>query len=120
MRTALLVSLTVLAALALLAWMLGGQTATITSRLPLWHNADMAHAHSTSFDDLEDQAQAFSRDLLQRGECSDCVCRALAFAAMGLAYDTDNVASLRATLAALVRASEQDETLNISTVKAAH
>ena len=76
----------------------------------LWHNAPMAHASLTPFDLLEDEAVEFARKLVQRGECSDCVCRALAFAAMGLAYDTDNVASLRNTMAALLRASEQDKT----------
>jgi hypothetical protein len=40
----------------------------------------MAH----DFDELENQAATFARKLIQRGECSDCVCRALAFAAMGL------------------------------------
>ena len=40
---------------------------------------------------------------------SDCVCRALAFAAMGLAHDTGNVASIRNTMAALLRASERAE-----------
>ena len=40
---------------------------------------------------------------------SDCVCRALAFAAVGLAFDTDNVASIRATMAALLGASERAE-----------
>ena len=41
---------------------------------------------------------------------SDCVCRALAFAAVGMAFDHDNVASIRATLIALVGASERAET----------
>ena len=65
----------------------------------------MAH----DFDELENQAVKFARKLIQRGECSDCVCRALAFAAMGMAFDTDNVASIRATLASLLRASERAE-----------
>ena len=51
-------------------------------------------AHATDFDELEEQAVTFARALLERGECSDCVCRALAFAAVGLAFDTDNVASM--------------------------
>ena len=65
----------------------------------------MAH----DFDELENQAVKFARKLMERGECSDCVCRALAFAAMGLAFDTDNVASIRATMVALLRASERAE-----------
>ena len=66
----------------------------------------MAH----DFDELENQAVQFARKLMERGECSDCVCRALAFAAMGLAFDTDNVPSIRATMAALLRASERAQT----------
>jgi hypothetical protein len=77
----------------------------------MWHNGFMAHA--TDFNELEHQAVRFARKLIRNGECSDCVCRALAFAAMGLAFDTDNVPSLRATMVALLRASEQAET-NIS------
>ena len=65
-------------------------------------------AHATDFDELEHQVLAHARSLLERGECSDCVCRALAFCAMGLAHDTDNVASLRATLGALLRATEPE------------
>ena len=66
----------------------------------------MAH----DFDELENQAVTFARNLIERGECSDCVCRALAFAAVGLAFDTDNVDSIRATLASLMRASKRAET----------
>ena len=53
----------------------------------------MHDASLTSFDQLEEAAVTFARKLIQRGECSDCVCRALAFASMGLAFDTDNVPS---------------------------
>ena len=83
----------------------------------LWHNADMSHASLTPFDLIEDEAVEFARGLLQRGECSDCVCRALAFASMATAFDTDNVPSLRATLGALLRASEQDEMTAVSAPK---
>ena len=67
----------------------------------------MAHASLTTFDLIEDEAVEFARKLIQRGECSDCVCRALAFAAVGLAHDTDNAASIRATLTALLQASKR-------------
>ena len=45
----------------------------------------VSHASETRFDELEQQAVTFARAMLERGECSECVCRALAFAAMGLA-----------------------------------
>jgi hypothetical protein len=62
------------------------------------------------FDALEGEVLVFARKLIERGECSECVARALAFASMGMAYDCGDVASIRATMAALLRASEQDET----------
>jgi hypothetical protein len=66
----------------------------------------MAH----DFDQLEDQATAFARGLIRRGECSDCVARALVFAAMGLAFESeDGVAAMHQTLAALLRGIEEQE-----------
>jgi hypothetical protein len=69
----------------------------------------MAH---DNFDRLENQATAFARTLLRQGECADCVARALVFAAIGLAFESeDGVAAMHQTLAALVRGIEEQEAL---------
>ena len=54
---------------------------------------------------------AFARNLLRQGECPDCMCRALVFAAMALAHETDGVPAIHATLVALVRAMEREATV---------
>ena len=63
-----------------------------------------------TFEQLEADAQLFARGLVKRNACPCCVSKALLFAAMELAHETDGVPAMRATLAALLEAGEQDET----------